>query len=172
MSETLPAKFFHALLLPGDLLLYDRVGIVSTLIKLKRGEKYSHCEVYEGGNKTLASRDGIGVRRFDLRLDGLAAIYRTRPEVPYFFSSGQVWFTTVDGQGYDWFGLLNFWWAKFQGRANNKMFCSEFIVRFFARCGVHLFSEETDADAISPGSLPYSPRLFPVWVRKDKRHDV
>src|SRR5690349_1770432 len=119
--EPLDEKFIKRLLQPGDVLLFDRGGVFGTLIKWKRGEKYSHVEIYNGGDKTFASRNGIGVGYYDLDLDGLAAIYRSRPGVELRLEQGREWFKTVDGQGYDWLGLLSFTWAKFQGRDNNKM---------------------------------------------------
>lgn len=176
MDTSVDERFIKKLLLPGDILLYDRDGIFNKLIKWKRGEKYSHVEVFVGGTSTVASRNGVGVGKYELKLDGLAAIYRT--SVPLALDKGLAWFNStdangkklVDGQGYDWVGLLSFTFAKFQGRENHKMFCSEFVMRFMRACDVELFATDTDADAISPGLIPYSPRVFPVWVRKDKRH--
>lgn len=151
---------------PGDILLYDHPGIVSILIKLKRGEKYSHVEIYEGNGKSLASRNGIGVGRYDLDTT-YAAIYRSSS--PLNFAKAEEWFTTVDGEGYDWVGLLSFTWAKFQGRNSNKMFCSEFVTRWYRFAGVDLFASDVDADAVSPGLITYSNKLHPVWIRADKR---
>lgn len=172
----LDEKFIKKLLLPGDILLYDRNGFFNKLIKLKRGEKYSHVEVFVGGDTTVASRNGEGVARYAFRMDGLAAIYRTAPGLELRIDQGLKWFDAtdaqgkklIDGQKYDWVGLLSFTFAKFQGRENHKMFCSEFVVRFMRACGVELFSHDTDADAVSPGMLAYSPNVFPVWVKKEK----
>jgi hypothetical protein len=170
-------KFLRKLLLPGDLLLYDRNGLFNKLIKFKRGEKYSHVEVYIGNSKTVGSRNGEGVARYDLRFDGLAAVYRPKLSLELRIKQGLAWFDStdatgkklIDGQKYDWVGLLSFSFAKFQGRENNKMFCSEFAVRFLRACGVELFSRDTDADAVSPGMIPYSPAVDPVWLREDKQ---
>jgi len=165
---TLEERFLKSLLRPGDILLYDKNTLFNWLIKLKRGEKYAHVEIYAGGDQSLASRNGIGVGRYPLRLDGLAAIYRVTK--PFEFEIGERWFEDeANGQGYDWIGLANFIWAKWQGRENGKMFCSEFVARFFKKMGVPLFSDETDSDAVSPGMIPYSQMVKPVWKRKDKR---
>jgi hypothetical protein len=170
-------RFLNALLLPGDVLFYDKPSFFNRLIKLKRGEKYSHCEVFEGGDGTYASRNGVGVGRYYLSMEGLAAIYRMKDCKDFELEKGVAWFWSkdatgryiVNGQGYDWVGLLSFSWAKFQGRENHKMFCSEFVVRFFEACGVPLFAADVDADAVSPGLITYSPKLFAVWLRADKK---
>lgn len=162
-------KFIKKLLLPGDILLFDRGGLFSAIIKFKRGEKYSHVEIFDGGDHTWASRNGIGVNYYPLDLNGIAAIYRTRK--PLDLVKADAWSETVEGQGYDWVGLLSFAWAQFQGRENGKMFCSEFVTRFCRAGGVNLFSAETDADAVSPGLIPYSEEVFPVWIRKDKKSE-
>jgi hypothetical protein len=165
--EPLNERLIRSLLRPGDILLYDRPGFFGYIIKRKRGERYTHCEVAVDAEHTVASRDGIGVGKYSLRLDGLAAIYCT--DEPLNLDAGLEWFKTVNGQKYDWIGLLAFTWAKFRGRSNNRMFCSEFVVRFMRACGVDLFNGEMDADAVSPEMLSYSPRVRSVWLRKDKR---
>jgi len=165
---TLEERFITSLLLPGDILLYDKNTLFNWIIKLKRGEHYAHVEVYKGGDRAYASRNGIGVDEYPLQLDGLAAIYRVTE--PFEFEVGERWFEDeAKGQAYDWAGLLSFVWAKWQGRENGKMFCSEFVVRFFKKMGVLLFSEETDADAVSPGMIPYSQKVRAIWKRKDKK---
>ena len=158
-----------SLLIPGDILLFDRPGFFGALIKFKRGERYTHTEVYIGNGDTVASRDGKGVARYPLDLHGVAAVYRIKDGITFDLEKGLEWFKTVDGQGYDWVGLLSFAWARFQGRDNHKMFCSEFVMRFMRACGVYLFAVTTDSDAVSPGLLTYSPRLKAVWLRKDKQ---
>lgn len=167
----------YARLQPGDILLFDRPGLFGTLIKLKRGEQYSHVEIYAGDGQTVASRNGIGVNQYPIDLNGLAAIYRPTNPAAFSFQKGMEWFTSKDsngkflikGQGYDWIGLLSFTFAKFQGRNSGKMFCSEFVMRFYRHAGLELFSPITDADAVSPGMLPYSLELKPLWLRADKR---
>lgn len=163
----LNTKFILSLLRPGDILLYDTNSLFGLLIKFKRGEQYTHVEMYIGGNQSVASRDGEGVNRYDLRLDDLAAIYRTKGELR--LDQGLTWFETVKGQKYDWVGLLSFAWAKFRGLNNNKMFCSEFITRMCRACGIELFNRDVDADAVSPELITYSDEVFEIWLRKDKR---
>lgn len=165
----LETRFIKSLLRPGDIILYDGDGIFAKIIKFKRGEQYCHVEVYIGGERSVASRDGVGVNEYPLRLDGIAAIYRsvTVPDI----ESGMTWFETVKGQDYDWIGLLSFAWAKYRGLNNNKMFCSEFATRFLRACGVEPFNADCDADCVSPEMLTYSHEEKPIWVRSDKRKE-
>lgn len=174
MAPSNNAPIPHPDLRPGDILLFDRQGIFNFIVKLKRGEKYSHVEIYIGDGKVFASRNGKGVNLYPVDYSGLKAIYRVTESfdlaagIRWFFSKelnlkGEI-VDAIRGQGYDWFGLLSFTWAKFQGRENRKMFCSEFVVRFFRMCGVWLFSKITDADAVSPGMIPYSPRVTPLVI--------
>ena len=165
--EPVDERFIKKLIRPGDILLFDRDGFFGRLIKFKRGERYTHIEVALSENETVASRDGQGVARYPIELRGVAAVYRTRKALD--LDAGMKWFATVNGQGYDWLGLLAFGWAKFRGRNNNKMFCSEFVVRFIRNCGVELFNPDMDADALSPEGVTYSEDVFSIWLRSDKR---
>lgn len=153
---------------PGDVLLYNGKGLFSWLIKLKTGQLYSHCEVYIGAGKALASRDGIGVGEYLVRTKDLEAILR--PVSPPNLIAGYKWFLEeANGQKYDWFGLFNFWWAKWKGQNNNRMFCSEFVVRFFRSAELPLFPRTVDADGVNPGELELSTQLvkIPVEVRHE-----
>ena len=152
---------------PGDILLYDRSGWMNAFIRFKRGEKFSHAAIASQPGFVLEAIQGDVLDERPIRWDGLAGIYRLTEDFDY--EAGYDWFLTVRGQGYDWVGLLSFAFAKFQGRTNHKMFCSEFVARFFAKLGRPLFSPITDADAVSPGMIPYSPFVKEVWVRPDKR---
>lgn len=161
-------KFAISIIKPGDILLYDRDGLMNKLIKFKRGEKYSHVAIASYPNNILEAVQGQTLGEKPIRLDGLKAIYRHH--VPVDFDAGYEWFELeAKGQKYDWLGLLSFALASFQGRANNKMFCSEFVARFFAKIGSPLFAVDMDADAVSPGMIPYSHAVHAVWIHPDKR---
>lgn len=164
----------------GDVLLYSGDGLFNRIIRLKTWSRYSHVEVYDGLGFALASRNGIGVGRYPVRLEGLTAIYRPRP--PIHMNTARAWFTTVDGQGYDWFGLLAFTSAKIQGRDNGKMFCSEFAARLLRHAIGGMTEHPTarkgnarvlaalgldpwngyDADGIAPGEFAKSALLLEV----------
>ena len=145
---------------PGDVLLYSGGSLFSRLIQMKTWSRYSHCEVYDGDGWSVASRDGIGVGRYPLRVDGLRVILR--PVAKFDPIAARAWFATVDGQPYDWFGLLAFTSAKRQGRNNWKMFCSEFATRYLRAGGVDPFNQY-DADGIAPGEFMKSTALLVSW---------
>lgn len=144
----------------GDVLLYSGTGLFSRLIRLKTWSKYSHVEVYVGDGESVASRDGIGVGLYQIRLDQLRAILR--PSSDFRAVDALKWFASVEGQGYDWSGLFAFTAAKWQGRENGKQFCSEFATRFLRAGGVDPFNGY-DADGIAPGEFRKSPALTLVW---------
>lgn len=155
-------------LLPGDALLYSRTPFrrsplgwfFGLVINIKTWSRCSHVEVYDGDGKSLASRDGKGVGRYPLRLDELIEV--RRPSVLNFsHESGSRWFNKVEGQKYDWKGLLCFTLAVHQG-ATDRMFCSEFATRFYRSAGLELFNSEVDADKIAPAQLHQTPILTTV----------
>ncbi len=161
----------------GDVLLYSGKGWIDRAIQAKTWSRYSHCEIYDGGGYALASRNGIGVSRYPVRLHGLLAIMRLR--VPFDMQAIRDWFDSVDGQPYDWWGLLAFTSAKIQGRENFKQFCSEFVARAL-RVGIGAKTDHPgakkgdkralealgldpfngyDADGIAPSEIRKSPLL-------------
>ena len=166
-------------LMPGDVLLYGGSSLVNRLIQVKTWSRYSHCELYDGHGFSLAARNGIGVGRYPVLVDGLLAIMRLR--IPFDIDAIRDWFETVDGQHYDWWGLLAFTSATRQGRENWKQFCSEFVARALrvsigaaaatqyptARRGDRRVLESLgldpfngyDADGLAPSELRKSPLL-------------
>lgn len=145
--------FNPELLRPGDVLLYRGEGAFSQFIRLKTWSNYSHVEVYDGGGYSLASRNGQWCDRFPTRYADLATVLRLCPTLPgsgkpadpksgtpgmpglptpFDIEAGREWFRSVArGQRYDWWGLASFANAKWQGRENGALFCSEFAARFF-----------------------------------------
>lgn len=116
---------------PGDVLLYGGSGLFNRIIQVKTWSRYSHVEIYDGRGESLASRNGIGVGRYPSRLDDCLAIYRLR--VPFSVNAGRGYFAECEGEPYDWWGLLAFTSAKWQGKENKKQFCSEFAARYLRR---------------------------------------
>lgn len=145
----------------GDCLLYGGTGFFSWLIRTKTWSRYSHIEVYDGSGQSLASRDGIGVGRYPFRAEGLLRV--RRPIGAYNRHAARAWFKTVDGQGYDWVGLLSFMAAAWQGRENQQMFCSEFALRLYRAGGIEPFTARTDADAVAPAQFDISGVFADVW---------
>ena len=156
--KLLSVKFKERQLLPGDLLLFKSPGFFSKLIRFKTGGHYSHVEVYVGNGTVWASRDGQGVNAYPLDLSYVAAVLRPRGLLEW--QPGIRWFNSVaKGQKYDWLGLLNFYIAKWQGKENRRMFCSEFIVRLFRAFNFPLFPPTVDADGVHPSMLPLSTQV-------------
>lgn len=165
-AQPLTATFFEKILLPGDLLLYRGGSIWSKLIMLKTWSPVSHCEVYLGGGKSYAARDGVGVDFFPLRTDGLTHILRPilRQDDVFDFLAGKRWAETTRGQKYDWLGLLRFFTLGKQSTA--KQFCSEACLRFYRNCHWTPAHRDVDADLIAPGSFLSLPTFEHWWVRK------
>lgn len=165
---------------PGDVLLYGGSGLFNRIIQVKTWSRYSHVEIYDGRGESLASRNGIGVGRYPSRLDDCLAIYRLR--VPFSVNAGRGYFVECEGEPYDWWGLLAFTSAKWQGKENRKQFCSEFAARYLRRAigGMTIHPEARkgsarslaalgldpwngyDADGLAPGEFTKSALLYEV----------
>jgi hypothetical protein len=152
---------------PGDVLLYRPCSLFGYLICIKTFSDVSHCEVYLGDGKSGASRDGIGVNTYDLRVAQLACVLRP---FRYFKRAEAVqWHNTVVGEKYDWLGLLGFvnvdWLVghrRFVEWKRDRMFCSVYVTRMMRAGGIDLFGRAWDADKTAPGTLKASPVLYPV----------
>jgi hypothetical protein len=135
---------------PADNLLYRAKGIFGWVIALKTWHPIAHCEGYIGGGKSVASRDGVGVGIYDLRLSELR--YIMRPRLKFDLDAAMRTFASrYQGQGYDWLGLLRFASREpvSATRFNNLQFCSELLTRWDRAGGLDPFNGE-DADAIAP----------------------
>ena len=127
----------------------------------------TNLEVYIGDGKSLASRNGIGVACYNLRTEQLIAVLR--PLGIMDLDAGRKWFySSANGQGYDWKGLLCFTLAVKQG-SPRKMFCSEIATRFDRACGMKPFNPNFDADKIAPGSFFMSPAFETVYLHSGIR---
>lgn len=153
---------------PGDVLLYDTPDDLVDWIITRTGPA-AHVEFYEGNRQSLASRNGIGVGRYDLRLAGLIGVVRL--DVDYatlqaFVAEFSKWFETVKGDGYDWQGLLGFIEVK-DMEAAKHLFCSAFLAAGFAAAalriaGVEVFNKLWPHGLITPTDFFKTVRL--KWV--------
>lgn len=158
----------ESLLQPGDCLLYRPKGIFGILIALKTWHRIAHCELYIGEGRSVASRDGVGVGIYRLRTTELA--YVLRPTYPLDWFRFWKWFRSVNGQRYDWWGLLRFVWSRSVGGGNNqRMFCSEFLTRAYRSLGARVFNGAEDADAVAPAQFLLSPNLTVVATPQSLR---
>ena len=155
-------------LLPGDCLLYKRTPLsqgflgwfFGLVINIKTWSRFSHVEVYAGNSRSCASRDGVGVGLYCLRLNELAEV--RRPPAQYSHNLALNWFEKVEGQKYDWLGLLCFTLAVKQG-AKDRMFCSEFATRLYRAGGLEPFNPDDDADLMAPAQLHQTAALTTIW---------
>lgn len=162
---------FASALEPGDVLLYARKGVFNWLINVKTWSRISHVEVVlsnpSTGVRIVSSRNGKGVHVTGPEWRGLALVMRSTmwPRI----DKAMEWYDEqgIEGQGYDWLGLLNFAYARKVGRNNGKMFCSEFATRFLRKAGLPLFGEE-DADTIAPRDFLLPALLRPVWRSQEE----
>ena len=161
----------HALLRPGDVLLYRPASLFGRLISIKTWSPYSHVELYFGGDPqqaVWAARDpqrwlpwpsGGGVNFYPFRDAQLALIRRPRApiDIPLLLEFTR---KTV-GQKYDWGGLLKFFNIT-KGKMD-RMFCSEAVTRALRLATGSALFANVDADAVSPGMLAWTPELEDVW---------
>lgn len=131
---------------PGDCLLYSPSGISGLIIALKTWHKIAHVEIVAEKGFSYASRDGIGVGKYPLRLAQLK--YILRPET-YNSTLADEYFQSVNGQKYDFKGLLCFALAVKQG-SPDRQFCSEFATNLYRAGGCSVFPVGNSADTIAP----------------------
>lgn len=152
----------------GQILLYDSPSIVDWLIT--RTGPAAHIEFYEGNGKSLASRNGLGVARYDLRMDGLIAVLELNTGLNSL--SGMVeqfskWFETVDGENYDWFGLEGFLKGETTNEPNH-LFCSAFVAQGLWRIGYPVFNKLWPCSLITPSDFLKTNSLKWEWAATDK----
>jgi hypothetical protein len=161
MSE----PFNPAILHPGDAILYFRWDFVDWVIALKTWTKVAHVEIYRGGQKSYASRNGIGVNAYPLRLDGVAAVMR--PKQPLDWAAADRWFEDkARGEPYDWLGLLCFALAR-RGGEKHKMFCSEFATHYYRAAGLVPFDPRWPGVRVPPSFFFVSPAFEAIWTDRD-----
>jgi hypothetical protein len=159
--------FDPSILEPGDVLLYYEKDFIDTIIAEKTGKAVGHIERYVGNGKSVASRNGVGVNEYDLRLTGLVCVRRAIPVVSgtpaLDFSAGMDWFNKVaKGQKYDFEGLLTFT-SFFKSGHDGEMFCSEFAVNFDRACGFEPFNPDQPPFETSPRDYWICGAFQTIW---------
>jgi len=166
----IPGPFNVSMLQPGDALLYAPRGIVGFLINLKGWwHGVAHCEMYEGCiggiHYALASRNGIGVNRYQFRAADLA--YVLRPTEAFDLQQAVEWFERIArGQRYDWMAIWRFLKPgdETADYDPNRQICSAMLCRLYRSGGLRVFSTFEDADRIHPFQFLTSPMLdHVVW---------
>lgn len=147
---------------PGDTILYNTPwDFVDWAIRVKTWSVAAHCEGYVGNGLSVASRNGIGVGEYDFRKEGVVAVLR--PVHPFNIDKAMEWFKTVDGQGYDFLGLMAFFLAARQS-SPDKMFCSEFLTNWYRAGGFQVIQKNWDADKVAPGNFLMTNALDWVYI--------
>ena len=165
LKAKLMREFMLKILQPGDLLIYSGTGLFSRLIKFKTASEWTHVAVYIGGGKQREFREARDAEEVDLRIENLALV--RRPKCPWDRAKSDEYWEEVKEQKYDYIGILWSFYARVQGRNNNKMFCSEYVVRDArAATGCSPMSEETDADAVTPEDLGKTVAYTTIWMGK------
>lgn len=158
-----------SLIKPGDCLLYRGrpYDPFDWAINMKTWHDIVHCEMAIGPSTgrfegySVASRNGEGVAVYPWRDTELA--YVLRPQANLKWPEFWAWFRTVNGQGYDWFGLLRFAWFKQVGDGNHgKQFCSEFLCRAYRVLAPSIIGIVDDADAYVPADFIKLGGLTPI----------
>jgi hypothetical protein len=153
---------------PGDILLYGGNGLVDRLIQFRTWSDVSHIEIYVGEGRSVASRNGIGVGKYPLRIAGLRRVYRIKlfaGFAQFDFNKSMAWFATVDGTGYGWFDLARFYLINIPTK---KLICSEFADLFFRNGGLPLFNTNYPEGAVCPGDYEKISDLLvnEIWTWK------
>ena len=136
---------------PGDILLYGGTDLVSRLIQFRTWSDVSHIEIYTGAGRSVASRNGIGVGEYPLRIKGLRRVYRPKLVAgfpPFDLEKSVRWFWTVKGTPYGWADLLRFYLIDVPTKG---LICSEFADLFFRNGGLPLFNTNYPEGAVCPG---------------------
>ena len=146
------------------MLYFERSSFVDRIISIKTGYYLSHIEVYVGSGLSVASRNGIGVNRYPLRIAGLVCVRRPTGIVD--MDSAMKWFQSdAIGQGYDFKGLLCFWLAVKQG-SWKKQFCSEFALRWYRHARIHPLNPKVKADRTAPCEFWKTNEFETIWLKE------
>lgn len=151
----------------GDVLLYSTPDDLVDWI-IERTGPAAHVEIYEGEGKSLASRNGLGVARYDLRTNGIIAVLRP---LDFDMAKFSAWFEKVNGEGYDWVGLEGFVEAKVTQEPNH-LFCSAFVATGAKCIGKPFFNKMWAGALITPSDMFKSVMLHWQWVDNEKVYMV
>lgn len=150
------SKFDATVLLPGDALGYRSRGFYGLVQAIKTWERdVGHVEAYIGGNTAVGSRWPKGVQAYGFSAEDISRVWR--PVGKFDLSSAMAWFySKAKGQGYDLLGQMVFYLAIHHG-SPRRMWCSEFLTRFYRSGGFHPFAPAWDADKTAPATFMVPP---------------
>lgn len=145
-------------LAPGDVLLYTSGGFYGWVIRLKTWHPVTHAEAYAGYGRSVASRNGIGVNAYPVRVSGLTYICRPKLTQRINLREAIAWARSQYGTPYGWTDLLQFVGVNVQARG---IVCSPFVTEFLRAGGLDPFNGEP-ADKIAPFEFLLSP-IFDIY---------
>lgn len=142
---------------PGDALLYSSTDPVDWVIEHVTGGPVAHIEGYIGDSESVASRNGVGVGKYPLRLDGLVAVLR--PPATFDLNNAMNWFEIVNGDGYDWQDLLPDFFSAENQQTPNRLFCSAFMTLWYTEGNFNAISPNWPANKVDPVDFLKTPAL-------------
>lgn len=165
MSKPLPE------LKAGDVLLYYDDILIDALIGFRTWSDVAHVEVYLGNGLSAASRNGIGVNVYPLRLLGLK--YVRRPVETFNTEKAFTFARQMSGTPYGWLDLTEFYGGlpKWAMRLLRKVFkkvgliCSQFGDLILRASDVQAFSEDYPAGKVSPRDFLVTAALKTIWQK-------
>ena len=148
-------------ILAGDCLIFSRPGLFDFAIKLKTWSPACHVEVALGGGFTVASRNGKGVARYPIDLDGLYCVLRPLKNFDMAAAMSSFW-KNHNGKPYGWLALLSFCLIDLHDKGE---FCSELGTNFYRDGGFEPFNESIKAEIVAPSDYLYVHRsvMGLVW---------
>jgi hypothetical protein len=148
-------------LLPGDTLVYTGWDPIDLAIRCHTFSAACHVEFYIGNDQSIAAR-AAGVKRYPLRWQGLYRVYR--PSRPLNMDNVLNYFYRyLDGQGYDWLGVI-FGFFFCQLRQNpSKKFCSETQTLLYRADSFEPFQPDYVPDRVPPMLYTASAALEKIW---------
>ncbi len=143
---------------PGDILLYYEPGFVDWCISFRTWSDVAHVEIYLGDGLSTASRNGIGVDIYPLRLDGLQ--YVRRPVVPFDLAAARVFAAKMRGTPYGYADLGRFYLLKIPTKG---LICSQYGDLLLRAGSVIAFAEDYPAGAVSPRDFRLTSLAKTIW---------
>lgn len=147
-------------LVAGQILGYHLADDLADFL-IERTGPIAHVELYLGNGESLASRNGIGVGRYPLRMEGITAILT--PTFTVDMDAILKWFDSVNGQPYDFTALSGFVFGE-NRQTPEHLFCSAFVALAFIRTQQPILNKLWPPALTTPTDLLKSPLVRWQWI--------
>ena len=173
-------KFNPEILQPGDILLFAPSSFFGYAISWLTAGRVSHVEIYKGGGISYASRDGIGVDEYPLRVSGLYQVLRSRPRLN--MGAMAIEFKKHKGHAYDYGTIVKFIcfgrvpkWVGMMGTTarvlsfgkvgwkSHAEVCSEIGAFLLRASGLSNIFGSVREDEVSPRDYQKQPDLYRIY---------